>query len=110
MRSLIALALCLAATPAVADFLTGNDLQATCPAKAGSDAHGVCRGYAMAIADMLSLISQDFPNGRVCIPEGVQSAQAVAVISKFLNDHPERLHQPATWLLWDAFKAAFPCK
>lgn len=46
----------------------------------------------------------------VCIrPGAVSNSQAVRVVAKYLNDHPEKLHLPDTPLIIEALKAAFPC-
>jgi hypothetical protein len=44
-----------------------------------------------------------------CVPDEATAGQLAKVVVKFLNDHPERLHEDAFGLIHDAFKAAFPC-
>jgi hypothetical protein len=44
-----------------------------------------------------------------CIPDGVSVAQLARVVTKFLCDHPEKLHQPSGPLAEVAFMQAFPC-
>ena len=47
----------------------------------------------------------------LCIPPNtVTTSQAVRIVAKHLNDHPEKLHLPDTPLIIEALKAAFPCK
>ena len=45
----------------------------------------------------------------VCIPEGAKSLQWAKVVVKWLNDHPEKLHDPAVIAVYLAMKEAFPC-
>jgi Rap1a immunity proteins len=46
----------------------------------------------------------------LCLPEHVTSGQTARVIIRFLQNHPERLHQPAATLTYEALNKAFPCK
>ena len=45
-----------------------------------------------------------------CIPDGVTNGQVAHVIVKYLEDHPERLHESDIGLVFHALRAAFPCK
>lgn len=55
---------------------------------------------------------QDDGTGRVgfCAPEPVTYLQYVAVVVKFLRDHPERLHESRQLLVQVALREAFPCR
>jgi Ssp1 endopeptidase immunity protein Rap1a len=44
-----------------------------------------------------------------CIPEKAPTSQLARVLVKWLREHPERLHEPKSILVQDAFKNAFPC-
>lgn len=44
-----------------------------------------------------------------CIPSGVTNLQTVKIVVKYLNNHPEELHQSADVLVIEAMTAAFPC-
>jgi hypothetical protein len=51
------------------------------------------------------------PRMRPCIPEsGIATIQGVRVVVKYLKDHPEMLHNDASFLVLTALKNAFPCK
>jgi hypothetical protein len=50
------------------------------------------------------------PQRDVCWPKGVTVFQAVRVVTKWLNDHPEDLHNTARVEVMKALMAAFPCK
>jgi hypothetical protein len=46
-----------------------------------------------------------------CLPiEGVTAGQAIRIVTKYLNAHPERLHRDAHILVVEALREAFPCR
>jgi hypothetical protein len=45
----------------------------------------------------------------LCFPEGVTSAQMQRVVTKWLLDHPARLHEAAWILITTAVREAFSC-
>ena len=45
-----------------------------------------------------------------CIPSGVTSDQLVDIFIKYLNDHPESLHEKAQFLALSSLLKAFPCE
>jgi hypothetical protein len=49
------------------------------------------------------------PVFRICIPEEATQDQLAKVVVKYLNDHPERLHEDAFLLVFAAYSDAFPC-
>lgn len=104
----------------------GNDLLRDCtfaraaqtePLGTQSDAllAGRCFGMVRGIVSFRELI---FPymegNGftkPVCFPEqGIAVEQAVRVVLKYLNDHPEKLHMDDAILVAVALADAFPCR
>lgn len=45
-----------------------------------------------------------------CLPlEGISNGQAVRIVLKYLQDHPEELHYEPVILTVNAFRRAFPC-
>ena len=46
----------------------------------------------------------------VCFPEHSTLGQDMRVVVKFLQDHPERLHEDEEFLVFKAFQAAYPCE
>jgi hypothetical protein len=40
----------------------------------------------------------------------IQGAQVATIVSKYLNDHPERWQLPAAQLISEALQPVFPCK
>jgi len=46
----------------------------------------------------------------MCLPQaGLQNGQAVRVVVRYLNDHPQNLHDDETLLATAALRDAFPC-
>jgi len=46
-----------------------------------------------------------------CPPQNpIPLQQTVRIVVKFLNEHPEKLHEKDSYLTLEAFSAAFPCK
>lgn len=79
---------------------------------------GICIGYLAAIGDMESnyktiLSATDYTNKKLthifCIPDTADSQQLAKVVIKYLNEHPEKLNQQASWLVIEAFSKYFPC-
>lgn len=46
----------------------------------------------------------------VCFPSASTIGQDARVLVKWLNDHPERLHEDANLLTFTAFQSAYPCQ
>jgi len=47
---------------------------------------------------------------RICVPNDATISQLARVFVKYVNDHPEQLHQPDWAVLYVALKNAFPCE
>jgi hypothetical protein len=73
---------------------------------------GQCTGYVHGIEEMLRFIEIRYglTDSLFCVPKGVNLGQMARVVVKYLEDHPERLHETDINLVVDAFKLAFPCK
>ena len=46
---------------------------------------------------------------RFCTPASMDINEAIRVFLKFIDDHPEKLHEPAVVNLWNSMSHAFPC-
>lgn len=110
-KKLLAAALLCAATSSQAGYYTGNDLVLDMRhyEKAGRNdplaelgPHGRFQGYVIGVADAYFGIL-------VCAPPTSSRAQALAVVSQFLNANPARWAEPAADLVADALVQAFPC-
>lgn len=103
----LAALLSLAPFPAAAQtggVFTGNDLKKVCD----SDQMG-CIMYVMGSADSWTVAHYWYKLQPACYPNGAIIAQRKAILIKFLNDHPEMLHQPAGAIYVTAMSQAFPC-
>jgi hypothetical protein len=64
---------------------------------------GFCEGYIEAHAEALTY------EGKACIEADIDPAQLIAVVNKYLTDHPELWNRGASWLVRNALIQAFPC-
>ncbi len=64
---------------------------------------GYFDGYVKGVADLSIDILW-------CPPRRVKGGQVPKIIAKYLEAHPERLHENADKLVIDALKIAFPCE
>ena len=93
----------LAAVPATA--IDGNILKHYADADdklSSSYGSGLFVGYVLGVKEETL--------SKLCIPEGVIHGQSLDVIKKYLNDHPEELHLPASDLVLKVIQTAWPCK
>jgi hypothetical protein len=63
---------------------------------------GRCGGY---VASLVYGGGQEF-----CSPKGVSIGEAVAVVIKYMEARPERMHEPFGNLAAEALQAAWPCR
>ncbi|TCN32473.1 Rap1a/Tai family immunity protein [Sinorhizobium americanum] len=88
------------ASPAAAQFYTGNKLHELCEKR-----NGISLGYAVAVSDwVMTEMRKD-----ACIPDKVTTGQLHDIICGFLTNHPEARHDPAHFLGARALIEAFPC-
>jgi hypothetical protein len=106
-------------------MVTGNDLVSACGGASGEQ-QGFCIGYIMGVTEGIRLgigfpfmVEGEMTTEQIneisnsllmycAIPE-VTAAQNVAVVKKYLNDNPDKLHFPARGLLLQAFQVAYQC-
>jgi hypothetical protein len=72
-----------------------------------------CLGFITGIVTMTDEVRIANPKYAKlpCYPDGTMTAaQAVRVVTKYLNSHPEELHRDAHVLVVEALTEAFPCK
>jgi Ssp1 endopeptidase immunity protein Rap1a len=92
----------------------GNELLAVCrDAVRIRDAggHGSAQaGYNAGYCDALVESMPQMYVASFCLPQaGIGTSQAVRIIVRYLESHPERLHLNQKDLLIEAFRDAFPC-
>ncbi|SRR6266446_2636828 len=109
MRLSCFLLVLLAATPASA--LTGTELKRFCDEPKGGSGNISCSAYIRGLIDGLFLADHMAGSGvRYCPPENLELEQALLVVQKHLNEHPEQLNRNAGPLAALALYSAFPCK
>lgn len=69
---------------------------------------GFCAGYIASVSDEVDIFYQT--KKPYCIPDDVDIYQLIKVVVKYLDSHPERLHEPAGYLVFQSYQEAFPCK
>lgn len=118
LRWLVVLAALFMVTPAHARDTTG-DLLTSCKTTVrvfesgtgfAENAYdiGHCTGFLTASRDFSQALSAD-RKGRICMPERVQTIQAIRVFVAWADAHPELHHQSSSLGVLSAFIAAFPC-
>ena len=50
-----------------------------------------------------------YPLSKACRPEGVTSGQEIKIAKKWLNEHPEELHNRFDFLYFILIRETFPC-
>jgi hypothetical protein len=73
---------------------------------------GFCLGMIQGVTN-LNLQYQGMLDKKAlfCLPEsGIESGQAVRIVVKYLEDHPEKLYEKEVGLVSDAFREAYPCQ
>ncbi len=114
-----------------ADFGTGQDVLTHCKrftegargsaisevanaTSCGWFVHGVVAGLDMGAAVAAEKVYGTLDTYErlmaFCTPDGVKMGQTVRVVVKYLENHPERLHEHVPLLINEALKEAFPCK
>ena len=119
-------ALTFAAIPKPALALDGNQLLAQCTnllsvvdqtsksEKPGESAFqsGSCTGIALGVTHTILVynLAAEPSKPLACLPStGIQTGQAVRIIVKYMQEHPEDLHQDAVAIAVVALGQAFPC-
>lgn len=129
MRWIFAAALsvsALAYSPARSDFFIGQTVFDSCRNESPYT-QGLCHGYVIGVISGLTTGTQlsfgyynyptDFDAAQIgakevmrsCAPENMTGEQAVLVVKKYLAEHPEKLHMPGTYIIFDALVESFPC-
>jgi len=103
--------------------ITGNEIQEGCQiglnytvnsarliSSVDAGKAGFCLGFTQAILSLGGGGGGGLagPN-RFCLPDEATMGQAIHVLLKYLNEHPQLTHEDAMTLALRAFKAAWPC-
>lgn len=99
-----AVGLSLAPNYASAGWKSGNNLYESC--KSGQPLqYADCASFAMGIYDASELFSQPLH-----VPSQITASQLHDIVLKYLENHPERRHLPASFLVWTAIREAYPAE
>ena len=93
-----------------AGFYDGNDLLQRCESDSVAD-YTACAGYIMGIVDYQDALLQwsDLDEPYFCVPAKGKTSQLVKVVTKYLNERPEKLHLAVSNSVANALYEAFPC-
>ena len=89
-------------------YTFGNNLLTDCRNKTSGFDVGVCKGYIIAIADVLN--NNTVSGHRACLPENVTKGQVIDIVVPWLEAHPQHRHFTANSLVALALSEAFPCR
>lgn len=67
-----------------------------------------CSGLIKGV--LLQGLQQEKENKSFCPPDNVSIEQVIRVVTKDLNNNPERLHESDIVLVWLSLKKGFPCE
>jgi Rap1a immunity proteins len=77
------------------------DREKKLPAPDEALVQGFCAGFVVGLV---------YGAGGNCQPKGVTHNQSIAVVIKYIEARPERIHEPFVVLALEALIAAWPCK
>ncbi len=66
-----------------------------------------CSGIVNALSGIGPYLK--LPEWQSCVPPSSTGAQTARVVVKFLEEHPERMHEDLRTLALEAFHQAWPC-
>lgn len=72
----------------------------------GYNHENICLFYVSGVLDGFQIGDSAT---KICIPDGASLGEQALVVSKYLNQHPEKLHNAPQYLVIDAVHTAFPC-
>ena len=69
-----------------------------------------CFGFIQGFSESNTFFSALKNTRFFCIPEQVTLLQKTRVVLKYLTDHPNKLHENESYLVYDALLEGFPCE
>ena len=72
----------------------------------GGFREGLCNGMIVGFDYGYSYKNRD---KTYCVPSGVNQGQIVKVVRKYIDEHPEKLHELYGKLIIEALNESFPC-
>jgi Rap1a immunity proteins len=107
LLGVLVLAAIIGQANAVEGFVDGNKLLGWCAAQPGPNRLS-CMAYVAGVSDTFDA-AHAVNNSRSCTPAAATLNQIVDVVLKYLNQHPEQRHLPASALVMVAIAEAW-CK
>jgi hypothetical protein len=75
-----------------------------------------CIGYVQGVIEGVDVertftkgITQKEAPEPFCLPTGVERGQSIRLVIKYIHDHPEEAQKPTRFLIFEAFRDAYPC-
>jgi len=116
MKYLLTIVLLFSFGQARADFYSGSQLLEKCEAFLGDEIANLakgntCFGYIGGFSDSHeNFVNWGGHRKEWCQPENITGKQLVRVVTKHLQENPQRLHLGASSLVANALGLAFPCE
>jgi hypothetical protein len=93
---------------------SGNDVYPGCKARAEQNTHSlqltIGGSFCAGLIHGLLYAGNSFGGQeRFCVPRGVGTTQLARVVFRFLEEHPERMHEEFGHLGLEALQQAWPC-
>lgn len=111
MRAFLFTGLLLVSQVSSAQLSTGNDLnnwsaaddRTQFPNARSTDymESSMLNGYIRGVVDA--------PGSLLCVPNGVTMGQMLAIVKKYVREHPEKWMWNGSWMVTMALSEAFPC-
>jgi hypothetical protein len=89
--------------------VTGIELKQKCDAPDKSPSAMYCLAYMTGVLDTIRGLDGSGNKKIFCEPDTVTGQQLLAMLRKYLTDHPERLHFAASSLVADMYAETFHC-
>jgi hypothetical protein len=109
----LAIVTTLTANPAAAQDYSANHYLSACSDMANAPVGnpftmGECMGIVEALSQVLPYLDRKF--NRACVPDGVTNFQMMAVVVRWLDQHPQRWNENFIGLALLALHEAWPCR
>jgi len=110
LSRVLALVVTLSISMGSSAMYTGSDLLNWCD-EDNEYIFALCSAYIQGAEEGHRLTSMlNKQDSFYCIPEKATHGQTAKVVSKYLKNHPEKLHETAIGLVYLALNGAFPCE
>jgi hypothetical protein len=110
MRLFLLFSVCLLALPAQGQNVSrGNHLHERCSSSAGFDS-GYCIGFIHGVVESIAMYQASITAKIVCVPPEAALGQIKDIAVNFIASKPELRHGHSVAMVWEALKAAFPCR